>query len=333
MRAPAATQKLLESVASKDLAGFNLALMKGADLLAKDLSGHNALALSLVHGPEDLILVVLGATMNASPDGDWLFEPLAGGHTNPLGLMVSNHRYRALSAVLSLGEGVLSRLDFAFPASGETLAHLAVREDSGRALTMLMKACPSLVAPHPGRSCALGLAVGLDNVKLVGELLDAGVSPLNETSPAWTRVESMKMMELLSAQVNWEQVRTPEGRALSHVLAARGSALKGSLWRAVYRRFPHHALCADATGRTPLHEAIEARASAELVDDLLEAGARWGAQDARGKSPASILEEHLSTGWSLPGATVERWRAMVHAQALDKELSQPSGVTKPPARL
>ena len=320
MRSPAATQKLLESAASKDLAGFTRAMRSGADVLAKDLSGYNALALSLIHGPEDLALVVFGVLLKASPDMDWLFDPVVGSKTNALGLMVSHHRYRVLSTVLGAGEEIVGRIEkFSFH-SGETIAHLAVREDAPRALSLLLKACPSLARARPNGECALALAVRLDNEKIAELMIAAGADVLGSDSPPWAWVESVAMVDLLAKEVDWERVLTSDGRSITHVLAARGPKLKGTLWRAIRHRLRNQTCAVDASGHTPLHLAIQAGAAAEVIDELLDSGARWDDKNKEGDTAGLFLEQQVSNGWELPNALVERWKAMAQAQCLDRGL-------------
>lgn len=328
----AATQKLLESVASRDMVGAVAALDSGADLAAKDLSGHNVLALAVVHGSEDLALMMLGALVSARPGLEWFSDEVAGSRLNPLELMVVHQRHRVLAASLGLGDQVIERLRSSSSPKGGTIAHLAVGKNAARSLSLVLKACPDLAMTSSSSQISpLSLAIRADKEKLVEILLDAGANVLDELSPdpPWAQVGTMSMIDYLSEHVEWSEVRTSTGGSLTHVLVARGQDLKIPLWRAVHRRFPQHACVVDFQGRSPLHVAIRVNASVEVIDALVSSGASWVQQDQSGDTPLSLLNQQLSSGWEVEAGIVERWISQANAHALDASLAKAAPSSSP----
>lgn len=328
MAKPTADQSMLEAAASGELGALTRELENGASLFAKDLAGYNALCLSIVHGHEDLALVLVGRMLQDDPSMAWLTHTVkANGHTVFL-LAVNSRKLRTLAALLALPaspESLKAILAMTGSQLGETAAHLAARENSVRSLQMLLKACPAAMEllDASGANTPLGTAVGADQAEAVACLLKEGANPGWETPecpPAWSRVRSSAMATLLGEQLVWSDVRDAKGRSILHVVASRGRELKVPFFRSLLNRPGCEALlnAQDGEGKTPLHHAMGSSMGREVVDLMVERGASWWIEDGEKNTPADILEQKVAGGWwSLDNDVLGFWRAQAKQQRME----------------
>lgn len=319
--------ELLESAASGNLEAVAAALEKGADLWAENLSGQNALALAIAHQEEDLALVLLGRMSQDKPDLGWLLLGAKGTGNNGIHQAIVGRCYRVMNAMLKMAGPHRPGLLGLSNADGFTPLLLAIQSQADRYASALLKVDPALLEKVAGGFSPLSLAVNEDKESLVDALLAAGASALLPPSmPAWSRVQSMDMVERLAKRVDYADVKTDAGETLLHVLASRGGDLKLPLLRSVLRlvlpRSPDALSKQCERGKTVLHTATASRCSVAVVDALVEDGAIWTSLDAEGRTPLDWAQTAVASGKGSPytDATLKKWHAQERQQHLDRGL-------------
>jgi ankyrin repeat protein len=151
---------------------------------------------------------------------------------------------------------------------GQTALHMAAKKNRMNVSAFLLNAGADLEArDSQGRTPAL-LAAAHGRVRVLGFLLSKKA----------------------------QKATTPEGKTLMHLAA---SAQRGDPQATVsfLLRCGMSVNVADLNKRTPLHDALLADASQEVVFCLLKKGANPDAQDAQGKIPRNLDKRHLITAY------------------------------------
>lgn len=319
--------ELLESAASGNLEGVTAALEKGADLWAENLSGQNALALAMAHQEEDLALVLLGRMAQHKPDLGWMLTGAKGTGNNAIHQAIVGRCYRVMNALLKMAIPHRSMLLGGSNADGFTPLLLAIQSQADRYASALLKVDPGLLEKVANGFSPLALAVNEDKESLVDALLAAGASALLPPSmPAWSRIQSMDMMERLAKQVDYATVKTAAGENILHVLASRGTDLKMPLLKAVLRLVIPRAegILSEQCerGKTVLHTATASRCSVAVVELLVDEGAVWSSLDAEGRTPLDWAQTAMASGKGSPYTedTLKKWHAQGRQQHLEQGL-------------
>lgn len=333
-------QAMLEAAASGDLGQLTRELERGVPLFSKDLTGNNALFASLQQGSEDVALFLMGRMAEADPSLAWIGEVARSNGFNVLHVAVVNRKLRALSALLAIQKNPLEFLGRgSTKGAGDTPVHLAAREDVTKALALLIKHCPKaleLLNPS-GDQTPLATAVGADKIDAAAFLLKEGADPVGSSptrNPAWSFLSSAAMANLLGEHLDWAAVRDQTGGTVLHVLVSRGKGLRYNLLKSMLARPGCAELVhvADNAGRTPLHRALAANATTEVVDLLLGKAASWHRKDHDGLSPLDVLEQQLVGGWQVEETVVGMWRSRAREQRLE-EVYEPASVERHANRL
>lgn len=328
------SMELLEAAASGEVGAVTVALERGADLWAENLSGQHALALALTHQEEDLALVLLGRMTQARPDLTWLGNPTKSTGNNLVHQAIKGRCYRFMNALLKAAGEQRPVLLRQANRDGFTPLLMAVQQQADRYVTGLLKFDRSLIEDVQQGFSPLSLAVNEDKESLVDALLALGASlELPEAAPAWGRVQSMGMFDHLSRGLDMVACRTREKEGLLHVLTSRGTELKLPFFRAVFRqvisRNPMALQEVCVRGQTVLHRAVASRCSVAVVEFLVEEGAYWTPVDIDGRTPLDLAmptpEKAAVFPYSEP--MLSKW----HSQHREQHLNQGLPLADPTA--